>query len=292
MAPRSVVAPYHPSMDLNPQSVADAQFRIVRKGYDPEQVRPLLAQAAESLRNAVNRATTAEGKLGTAEGRASDAETRAIEAEARAKAALQAASSAQEAAGEDPDRMRRAILTAQKAADGVVADAQQEAAGIVSTARGEAKKITTDARAAAARMVADAEQAARAAHAAELERTRAEVAEVSSRRDQLRADADLLAAHLTNQRERVADSIASLQRVLEHPTALRSLPVPEKGHADRAGEAALETGSEADREASGNGAAERGDEHGAVEIAEGSEEHTAVETTGEVSSEPEAAGAG
>src|SRR5204863_3473173 len=98
IAQAAATAPYHPCMDLNPQSVADAQFRIVRKGYDPEQVRPLLAQAAESLRNALTRATTAEGRVGMAEGRASDAETRAIEAEARAKAALQAASSAQEAA--------------------------------------------------------------------------------------------------------------------------------------------------------------------------------------------------
>jgi cell division septum initiation protein DivIVA len=213
-------------MDLNPQAVADAQFRIVRKGYDPEQVRPLLAQAAESLRAVESRAQAAEGQVSSAEARATDAERRAIEAEARTKAALQAASVAQEAS-EDPDRLRRAILTAQKAADTLVSEATVEAETIRSEAREESKKITTDARAAAARMVADAEQAARAAHTAEIERTKADMAELSTLRDQLRRDADFLAAHLVGQRQRVTDSIEALRAVLDNPTALRALQVPE-----------------------------------------------------------------
>ncbi len=216
-------------MDLNPQAIAEAQFRVVRKGYDPEQVRPLLSQAGESLRSALNRATTAEGRVGAAEARAGDAEARAMEAEARAKAALQAASVAQESAGEDPEQLRRALLTAQKAADATVADAKLAAAATAATAADEAKKITTDARAAAARMVTDAEQAARAAHAAELERTRSDIVELSSRRDQLRGDAELLAAHLTAQRERVAGSVEALREVLARPSVLEPLPVPEKG---------------------------------------------------------------
>ena len=171
-------APYDRAMELNPQAIADAQFRVIRKGYDPEQVRPLLTQAAESLRSALSRAATAEGRVTSAESRAGDAEARAIEAEARAKAALQAASVAQEAAGEDPEQLRRALLTAQKAADATVADAKQQSETIVAKAREEAKKITTDARAAAARMVSDAEQAARAAHTAELERTKADITEL------------------------------------------------------------------------------------------------------------------
>ena len=213
-------------MDLNPQAVADAQFRIVRKGYDPEQVRPLLAQAAESLRAVEGRAQAAESQVSSAEARATDAERRSIEAEARAKAALQAASAAQEGA-EDPDRLRRAILTAQKAADTLVAEATAEAEAIRTGAKDEAKKITTDARAAAARMVADAEQAARAAHSAEIERTKADMAELNTLRDQLRSDADFLSAHLVGQRQRVTDSIAALQGVLDNPTALRPMPVPE-----------------------------------------------------------------
>ena len=65
-------------MDLNPQAVADAQFRIVRKGYDPEQVRPLLAQAGESLRAMESRAQAAESQVSSAEARATDAERRSI----------------------------------------------------------------------------------------------------------------------------------------------------------------------------------------------------------------------
>ena len=230
-------------MDLNPQAVSDAQFRVVRKGYDPEQVRPLLAQAADSLRSAQNRAATAEGRVGAAEARATDAEARAIDAEARAKAALQAASVAQESAGEDPEQLRRALLTAQKAADATVADAKAEAAATVTTAKDEAKKITTDARASAARMVADAETAARAAHAAELERVKAEMVDLSSQRDQLRGDADLLAAHLVAQRERVGGSIEALREVLARPTVLEPLPVPEKGDPTRVGTVAGSTGT-------------------------------------------------
>jgi hypothetical protein len=189
----------------------------------------MLAQAGDSLRSALNRAATAEGRVGAAEARATEAEARAIEAEARAKAALQAAAVAQETAGEDPEQLRRAILTAQKAADSAVAEARTEAASIVQGARDEAKKITTDARAAAARMVADAEQAARAAHAAETERAKADIADLSSRRDQLRGDAELLAAHLNAQRERVEGSIVALRGALDQPAVLEPLPVPEKG---------------------------------------------------------------
>ena len=76
-------------------------------------------------------------------------------------------------------------------------------------------------------MVADAEQAARAAHAAEIERTKADMAELTTLRDQLRSDADFLSAHLVGQRQRVTDSIAALQGVLDNPTALRPMPVPE-----------------------------------------------------------------
>ena len=108
-----------------------------------------------------------------------------------------------------------------------MADATAEAEAIRTGAKDEAKKITTDARAAAARMVADAEQAARAAHSAEIERTKADMAELNTLRDQLRSDADFLSAHLVGQRQRVTDSVAALQGVLDNPTALRPMPVPE-----------------------------------------------------------------
>ena len=221
-------------MELNPQAIADAQFRVIRKGYDPEQVRPMLTQSAESLRAALGRAAAAEGRVSAAESRASDAEARAIEAEARAKAALQAASVAQEHAGEDPEQLRRALLTAQKAADATLADAKQQSEATVAAAREESKKITTDARASAARMVADAEQAARAAHTAELERTKADLSELVARQDQLRADADFLAAHLAAQRERVSGSIEALREMLAKPSVLQPIPVPEQSRPETA----------------------------------------------------------
>lgn len=220
------------AMELNPQAIADAQFRVIRKGYDPEQVRPMLSQAADSLRSALSRATAAEGRVTAAESRTGDAEARAIEAEARAKAALQAASVAQEAAGEDPEQLRRALVSAQKAADATLADAKQQAEAIVNGAREESKKITTDARASAARMVADAEQAARAAHTAEMERTKADITELVARRDQLRTDADFLATHLSSQRDRVAGSIEALRELLARPSVLQALPVPETSRLD------------------------------------------------------------
>ena len=182
----------------------------------------------------------AEGRVGAAESRASDAEARAIEAEARAKAALQAASVAQEAAGEDPEQLRRALLTAQKAADATLADAKQQSETTVAAAREESKKITTDARASAARMVADAEQAARAAHTAELERTKADLTELMARRDQLRADADFLAAHLSAQRDRVSGSIEALREMLARPTVLQPIPVPEQSRPAAAAAAAAD----------------------------------------------------
>ena len=87
-------------------------------------------------------------------------------------------------------------------------------------------------------MVADAEQAARAAHTAELERTKADLTELMARRDQLRTDADFLAAHLRAQRERVSGSIEALREMLARPTVLQPLPVPEKSRPDAPGVAA------------------------------------------------------
>ena len=184
-------------MELNPQAIADAQFRVIRKGYDPEQVRPLLTQAAESLRSALSRASTAEGRVsvGRVEGRATprpgpSRPRPGPRPRSRPRRSPRRPPARTPSSSAGPCSRRRRPPTPRWPTP------SSRPRRIVAGARDEAKKITTDARAAAARMVADAEQAARAAHAAELERTKADITELSSRRDQLRADADFLAAHL------------------------------------------------------------------------------------------------
>ena len=49
-------------MEINPQRVRSAEFKTVRKGVDPEEVRVFLADVADELERAQNQSTAMEAR--------------------------------------------------------------------------------------------------------------------------------------------------------------------------------------------------------------------------------------
>ena len=112
---RHVAPPVAPSasgrtmalMELSPKSITGVQFRTVRKGYDPEEVRGFLAQLARGVE-------AVQAQSAATESRARSMMTKLQELSAR----------------EDPDpgeAMKRTLLLAQRTADAAVAEANEEA---------------------------------------------------------------------------------------------------------------------------------------------------------------------
>lgn len=205
-------------MDVSSSLSDPKEFRIVKRGYDPDEVDAFLDQIALGV---------AELKRKLAE--AGDA--------AKAAPAPAAAPEASEAgADERGDEIQRALILASRAADDELRKANEEA-----------ESIRTEAQAAAdeARQSAEADAAAeRTAIEEEIARRReegragllAEISELESVRDSLAGDVVVLERHVDEQREVVQAAIGELQSLLDHPEAFRiamasgvttPLPVPE-----------------------------------------------------------------
>jgi DivIVA domain-containing protein len=193
-------------MELSPKTITGVQFRTVRKGYDPEEVRGFLGQLARGVETI------------QAQAAASDARARS------AMAKLQ-----ELAAREEPDpgeSMKRTLVLAQRTADAAVAEANEQAKSIVVSAEERSRTMLADAQARSEQMVTDAEVDARRAGSVERARADAEIAALTSRRDELHAEAALLESQISTQRTRIAGAVAALSGVLERPDGLQPSPLP------------------------------------------------------------------
>jgi cell division initiation protein len=198
-------------MELSPKAITGVQFRTARKGYDPEEVRAFLAQLARGVETI------------QAQAAASDARARS------AVAKLQ-----EMAAREEPDpgdAIKRTLLLAQRTADSAVAEAQDQAKAIVGDAEEQSRTMLAEAQTKSEQMVSDAESDARRAGSAEKARLDAEIAGLTSRRNELHAEATRLEGQISAQRGRINGAIADLQKVLDQPGGLQTsaLPPPTAG---------------------------------------------------------------
>jgi DivIVA domain-containing protein len=187
-------------MELSPKSITGVQFRTIRKGYDPEEVRSFLAQLARGV-EAVQAQTTAT------ESRARSLMAKLQELNAR----------------EDPDpgeAMKRTLVMAQRTADAAIAEATEEGRRLVSAADEKARNTLSEAQTKAEQMVTDAETDARRAASVEMVRIEAEVAALAARRDELHTEASRLEGHIRRQRERISSVAATLNGVLSVPSGL------------------------------------------------------------------------
>jgi DivIVA domain-containing protein len=183
-------------MELSPKAINGVQFRVARKGYDPEEVRSFLGQLARGVE--------------AMHGQAAAADARARSAMAKVQELTAARAEA------DPsESMARTLVLAQKTADAVVAEANEEAKAMVAAAEEKARAVGSDAQARAEQLVTDAEAEARRAGSAEKARLDAEVAALTARRDELHAEATRLEALIATQRQRVGEAADALRSLLD-----------------------------------------------------------------------------
>jgi len=192
-------------MELSPKAITGIQFRTVRKGYDPEEVRSFLAQLARGVE-------AVQAQAAATESRARSMMTKLQELSAR----------------EDPDpgeAMKRTLLLAQRTADAAIAEATEEARAMVANAEEKARATLAEAQAKGEQLVTDAEADARRAGAAEKARIDAEVTALRNRRDELHTEAARIEALIVDQRERLVGVAATLTRTIQEPKGLISTPL-------------------------------------------------------------------
>jgi DivIVA domain-containing protein len=187
-------------MELSPKSITGVQFRTVRKGYDPEEVRGFLAQLARGVE-------AVQAQSAATESRARSMMTKLQELSAREE--------------QDPgDAMKRTLLMAQRTADAVVAEANEEARALVAAAEEKSRTSLSEAQSKSEQMITDAEADARRAASVEKTRIEAEVAALTARRDELHTEATRLEGHIRGQRDRISRVAATLKSVLAEASGL------------------------------------------------------------------------
>ena len=243
-------------MELSPKAITSVDFHIVRKGYDPDEVKAFLNQLAKGveilqtqLSNADARARAAVAKMQQAvagppsepaaapgvvaaavaapPAAASPAPTAATSvpsASASAPAAAPAVVSyAPQAPAADHETISRTLLLAQHTADATVHTAEERARQIVSDAEQHATKIVTEGEAKRSELVGTAEAAATAAGARERAKLEAEVLALAARRDDLHKRTQVLDTQLADHRRRLVDLAGSLHALAEGPDGLASM---------------------------------------------------------------------
>jgi DivIVA domain-containing protein len=204
-------------MELTPQVLHDAEFREARKGrgYEHRDVDEFLERVAVGVADLNERLRLALERADQAEARAAAAERFAEEADGRARESTDL-----------DDTLKRTLVLAQRTADAAIKEAQDEAATTVSTAREEGDRLIAEARQMAEDLRREAEVEARREAAGARQQALAEVQALNESRDALRADVDVLARHLDDQRRRIKNASESLERLLSDPHSLQEEAPP------------------------------------------------------------------
>ena len=189
-------------MEMSPKAIAAVTFPVVRKGYDPEQVRSFLSQLSRGVEELQNRALQAE-----------------------AKSRLSAAPAPAAEPAPNMDSITKTLVMAQRTADATLAEAREEADGIRNEASERAESILAEAKAQGAQMITAAEQEALRTGEITRSKVAAEVEALEARRSALSDDVDALSGHVTTQREQLASTVLVLNQALEHP-GLQDVPKP------------------------------------------------------------------
>ena len=194
-------------MEMTPQRVRGAEFRTVRKGADPDEVKVFLNDVADELERAQNQSTAMEARARAAVAR--------LQEVSESDSAPTAPAPAVEASVEETETISRTLLLAQRTADSTVAEARGEAARILAGANNEAATTLDSTREMSAQMLAEARAEARQIGAAERATLASEVEALKARRDFLESDVEQLELFLTEQRSRLRDAATSMIDITE-----------------------------------------------------------------------------
>lgn len=195
-------------MEMSPQRVRSAEFKIVRKGADPDEIKLFLNDVADELERAQNQSTAMEA-------RARAAVARLQEVSGAGAPAAPALAATVEASADEADTISRTLLLAQRTADTTVAEARGEAARIVAAANDEAANTLDSTREMAAQLMDEARGDARRVGETERLAISSEVDALKARRDFLESDVEQLELFLTEQRSRLREAATSLVDISE-----------------------------------------------------------------------------
>lgn len=188
-------------MEVTPHTARTTAFRIVKKGYDPDEVEAFKGRVADAIESSQEHAA-------------------AMEARARAAVAkLQETTQQPPAPSGDVDSISRTLVLAQRTADAAVAEARAEADRIVAEAKEEAGRLLDAARAMSARTIDEARAEARRAADDDRRAADNEVQQLLARRDFLVADVDQLEQFLVGQRGRLRDAASEINALVERVPA-------------------------------------------------------------------------
>lgn len=197
----------------SPTTVAGTTFKIVKKGYDPDEVRAYLKEVSAALQNAQDHAANVEA-------RARQAVARAQEAAQQAQAQVAAAPAAPVPSRiDDTETISRTLLLAQKTADETMAAAAHEAETVRAEAAKEADILLSAARAEVSKASETARIEARKATESERQRVEGELQQLLARLEFLRDDVTQMEAHAAHHRERLLQVAEELHHVATRPSA-------------------------------------------------------------------------
>lgn len=220
-------------MELTPDLLLEAKFASSRRGYDMAEVDDFLERCAEGLDVLLGRLKSEYERAERAEAALADRPTTAPpavaptpepESEPEPQPTPQPAAPAPSV---DMDEPLRVLVMAERTAEAAISEAQAEANKIRSEAeavanrqRSEAERLLTTAR-------ADAEAEARRASESARREIEQELNGLRRDRDGLNEDVRSLNRWLDEQRGRMRTAVREMNRLIDDPTALRELPVPD-----------------------------------------------------------------
>lgn len=216
-------------MDISPQRVRTAEFKTVKRGLDPDEVRAFLSEVATELERAQNQSTAMEARARAAVARLQEmsegaaalpvatSEPAAVPAVAPAPEPVAAAepSGPVTPSVDEAETISRTLLLAQRTADMTVAEAEADAERIAAEASAEATKTLESTRELSERLVEEARQEARREGETERNAVKTEVESLKARRDFLESDVDHLEGHLVDERSRLREAATTLLELTE-----------------------------------------------------------------------------
>ena len=213
-----------------------ATFTKTRKGYDQDEVDAFLDRAVamaakveikltEAMEAAKSAPPAAAPVADTGTGGPSQAAIEA-EVERRVSARMAAVQSLGPSEDDTAEEVKRTLVLAQRTADAAIREAREDAAKLLADAQERAAAVTADAEAEATSLRSDlAAELAREREAARAPLTQ-EIAGLEGTREALKSDVSVLERHVSEQRGRLRESVADLQRLLDQPGGFRVAPSP------------------------------------------------------------------
>jgi DivIVA domain-containing protein len=207
-------------MSVTPDQIANAAFSLVRKGFDPDEVRAFQHSVAQALDSALEYASLMEQRAKAAAARLNQLDqsgtgSTVTHGADHTPGQPAVTSSTVVIRADDAQAISRTMVLAQRAADQAIEEARAAAASLVADAEADVARMRSDAEIESARLLAEARNEAQRAGEAERVKVAAEIQALLARLDFLREDVRAMQSHADVQRQRLVESAEALRMVAE-----------------------------------------------------------------------------